>query len=912
MVAITKNERSWAISLITDINLIVAKRTWNIKRAGGETTINTGKKRMFPDVILYGDNKQLKILQGWEIKMPDVLITDNDFVKDAQNKATILGLNSCFIWNFTYGVLYVKDVSGNFNIVKTWDATKYIKTRQDVETYHNEWLLLIEQILTEINAYFESGVFHSAGLGEILSDTVMTSIITKNKCIVASEIKSEAVKSVIIRSYVSNWWEEVKVEYMSDETDMYEAYAKTILLNWLNKFMFAHIIKKYHNPAYAVESIDYSVKPQRAIEIFSEITAKCDFYNIFKTFDYSELIPSDVWDDIIEFNRFLSSNGIVNIDQNALQTTIENTVNCAKREVIGLYTTPVKLAELLVKLTINDLNEVNLDPCSGTGTIPKAILNYKKQFVSINKAYETTWASDKYSFPLQILNMGLTDASSINIPSMIFQANVFDLNVGQDVQIINPTTGKMITYNLPQLDSIISNLPFVNFNKKKEETNAVIQAVVKNIKDTTNINVSGRTDLYIYIIISVWKLLKAGGKLSVITSNSWLGTAAGKHFFDIVRWYYDIDSVYVSGKGKWFTNADVVTTLILMTKKEQVSEPIKGGDTTFGIINKTLADLEDADLFTNLINSAVLAKETDKNVLQLKKYKQSVIQEMLKMNVSINTLFHDTDWLLDIKDSLCKLGSLFKVFRGEKTGQDEIFYLKDATLVDAEFIRRGLKNTKSCNRLTAKSDTDVLCCDKTVEELVRLHHTKTLNWLARFENHLNQSVLTRGTKWNMLDATKLPYLFTGMNPEERIFFGKFDVPTFINQRLIGLLARSEAVDIDLCHTLLNSMLGMFYVEAVGFGRGLGVLDFSKDNLEKGYMLDPNLLSKEQRTNIFEAFKPLLERNILTTKEELLQADRLNFERIVLKAYGIDAYFDRIKASLLSIQAVRLSVKVKSK
>ena len=69
MVAITKNERSWAISLITDINLIVAKRTWNIKRAGGETTINTGKKRMFPDVILYGDNKQLKILQGWEIKI---------------------------------------------------------------------------------------------------------------------------------------------------------------------------------------------------------------------------------------------------------------------------------------------------------------------------------------------------------------------------------------------------------------------------------------------------------------------------------------------------------------------------------------------------------------------------------------------------------------------------------------------------------------------------------------------------------------------------------------------------------------------------------------------------------------------------------------------------------------------------
>jgi len=59
-----------------------------------------------------------------------------------------------------------------------------------------------------------------------------------------------------------------------------------------------------------------------------------------------------------------------------------------------------------------------------------------------------------------------------------------------------------------------------------------------------------------------------------------------------------------------------------------------------------------------------------------------------------------------------------------------------------------------------------------------------------------------------------------------------------------------------------------------------------------------------------AFKPLLSRKILPFDEELSQKDLLDFEHTVLSCYGIDAYFDRIKAALLEMQRVRLSVKAK--
>lgn len=178
MINVNKNERSWAISLISDINIILENKNWIIKRAGGETTINTGKSRMFPDVILYGDKEQRKILQGWELKMPDVPIDDNEFVADAKRKADILGLNSCLIFNFTYAVLFIKDeTTGDFIITKKWDETRYIKSREDVYIYKDKWIKLIEKILLDINEYFVTGIFKTNIIGEVISNNLMAEII---------------------------------------------------------------------------------------------------------------------------------------------------------------------------------------------------------------------------------------------------------------------------------------------------------------------------------------------------------------------------------------------------------------------------------------------------------------------------------------------------------------------------------------------------------------------------------------------------------------------------------------------------------------------------------------------------------------------------------------------------------------
>ena len=51
MAKVTYNERSWAIDVISSIEVFLANKSWHFKGAGGESTISNNKKSLFPDVF---------------------------------------------------------------------------------------------------------------------------------------------------------------------------------------------------------------------------------------------------------------------------------------------------------------------------------------------------------------------------------------------------------------------------------------------------------------------------------------------------------------------------------------------------------------------------------------------------------------------------------------------------------------------------------------------------------------------------------------------------------------------------------------------------------------------------------------------------------------------------------------------
>ena len=99
----------------------------------------------------------------------------------------------------------------------------------------------------------------------------------KNKDLEADYLREISKRDSVFSCYIDLWWDSARSEYINDETDCYTAYAKVLLLDWLNKITFANILRSRFPTAEKVTNIKDGTTPIDAIHIFEEITQKCDY-----------------------------------------------------------------------------------------------------------------------------------------------------------------------------------------------------------------------------------------------------------------------------------------------------------------------------------------------------------------------------------------------------------------------------------------------------------------------------------------------------------------------------------------------------------------------------------------------------------------------------------------------------------
>lgn len=908
MAIIRKNERSWAIEIISQINQLAATNDLYIKRAGGESTISVNNvKRMFPDVILYGDRELTSILQGWELKMPDVPITDEAFVRDAQRKARVLGLDSCVIWNFTHVKLFILNhETDEFDTPVQWENLKIVN-RDDVAAYRKEWEQTLKEVVLAVNGFLVSHTIKRTTIESVLSQTAIYQLVNENKMLVADHLRQEATKDILIKVELEQWWKSVQEEYRFDETNMYEAYAKTLIIHWAYRILFAHLIKRQQNAALPIDTLDYDTTPQEAEKMFQQITSKADFYNIFEGMRFVELLPPQTWESLVSLSLFLRGNDTQNINQRMVQNILEGTVRQARRELNGQYTTPKVLARMLARMTIHNMQGDCLDPCCGTGTIPHEIIELKRSAIGTSTAVTSTWASDKYSLPLQIANLSMTSVDTINLANRLFRKNALELSVGDTIKIVDPQTGETMNSIVPSYDTICSNLPFVTFEHLQPEDKNLFAS------DGNLALLDGKSDLSYYIALHLASLLKDGGWLGLILSNAWLGTDAGTLFYKELIKLYDLKQVHISGNGRWFQNADIVTTLLILKKK---SEEEAVGNTSFYVWKQPLEIIAaNQDWENAMVNSSLLDGNLDETLMKRSSYTTAEIDSMKAIGLSYNVLFHEVRWLLDIRDCLIPITDIFSLIRGSRRGWDKMFFPKGKTGIEPCFLHPALFNARRIDHLSAAPDRLAFCCSEPLDILSQ-EHPGAYRWIKKFSTEKNGTgkplpevlKISKDEEWYEMKPKETAELFTMMNPDDRFFFGAFQKPTFINQRLIGLRFKNSETDKPLCHALLNSILQKFFIEANGFGRGLGVLDFKKEGVAKLFMLNPSLVSREEVKEIKTAFLPILNKPIMTIEEEIQDDDWKQFNYAVLRAYHLEGYYIQIANSLRSLRKVRKTAK----
>jgi hypothetical protein len=168
-------------------------------------------------------------------------------------------------------------------------------------------------------------------------------------------------------------------------------------------------------------------------------------------------------------------------------------------------------------------------------------------------------------------------------------------------------------------------------------------------------------------------------------------------------------------------------------------------------------------------------------------------------------------------------------------------------------------------------------------------------------------LIKNGRPWYQQDPDLSGGFITSINPNERLFFSYIKEGTVVDQRLMVFKPKKPVNDMVYL-ALLNSIVQMAFILLNGTPRALGVLDIDKDRLEQCQILDPERLSVDLQKQIIASFAPLLNRDVLPVEEELKRPDRIAFDHVVLKAFGIDNYYDRIHDFLISFSRVRSAIK----
>lgn len=899
------NERAWAIDVVAAINEYVRTKRLAIHRAGGEATVRgEAGVRLFPDVLLFGDQAAERVRQGWELKFPDTPIADTELLANADAKARLLGVNSFLVWNVNEAALYtIGEGKGEFRALHSWPPLG-ITRREDVRRSDDQWRSRLYEILDALNEYFDSGRLISVSPTHVLRDQFLADLLESLVAGTTGALRNASTSSANLGRAIQRWWIENAAEYGARGSSSVSLadLALVVLTSWTNRLLFCHYLKGFHHVASLVDGIRDDCSMEDAEDIFDAVSGQCDFMHIFGAHPFSEYLGEDSWRALVRFNEFLGQLRLRDVPHDQLGAVLERMLAYSRRKAAGQFVTPPALARLLVELTMERRREPVLDPCCGSGQIALAAYDVKRQAgIDVHEAMRTVWASDKFHFPVQLCTLALAHRESLGETLRVFRHDVFDLAPGKPVEIVEPDEGRQLVVELERPSTIVSNLPFV----RGEDLRSVNEPTPES-----SARLGNRADLFGRVLLHLADVVSENGRIGVIIGNSWLGAAWGKELRHELRKRFHIETVVTSGAGRWFEEPEVVTTVLVLAPKTRRPLP-----------SRFVTTLKPIDEWPERIAHR-LASDLDRAVpIQTPEYvirpqHQDLVHTVEDAVTGCTALFGECGWLPTALDRIVPISQFFVVRRGKRRGWNPMFYPASGHGIETDYLAPVLRTSAKVDHLLAQPDAHAFCCGRSVETLLAMRHEGALHWIRHFARARNQKgrplpdVLARaGHYWYEMKPDRQADFVTSINPDERLFVARMIPRSFVDQRLIALTTRSDASDGDLAHALMNSTLTMFLIEAAGFGRGLSALDLSKDRVATVLRIpDPTRIGREDRDRIVAAFRPLLDRSVLPVPEELDCDDRRELDQAILGTIGLAAHADAIRASLLTLYGIRKAVK----
>ncbi|MEP0829098.1 MAG: N-6 DNA methylase [bacterium] len=487
-----------------------------------------------------------------------------------------------------------------------------------------------------------------------------------------------------------------------------------------------------------------------------------------------------------------------------------------------------------------------------------------------------------------------------------------------------------------------------------------------------SVRLSGQADIYAYLYLHAARFLTDGGRMAFITSNSYLDVRYGYHLKRFFAEKFKIIAVVASWVEPWFDFASINTVFTVLERCDDQNER-QSNVTKFVKLKKKLEELIpfrqlewEEDRRWNLINQIVQRIETaqiprrsapqkqltngvactDDNDFQIRMVPQSFLLADLKVAAESSkwgqflrapSIYFDL--CTELKDVLVPLGSRGEIRRGITTGINDFFYLqsvgrkakkkgliavkngKDEVFeIEEQFLRHVIKSPKDSDSILidpSKLRTWIFLCSMSKSALKRAGLRGALQYVEWGESMATDSgvpwakvpsVSTRTHWWYLPDTPSGSILLQRINNDRFLAFNnKYHVKVDCN--LYEFEPKSKRTELE-CALLNSSIVALSreIVSRVNLGDGATKTE-GVDWEHNVLAIDSARINQASAKNIVTLYRKMEKRPILAIGHEMKRKDRVEFDKSVLTALGLDPdyYLDEIYKSLCSLVQERLSL-----
>ncbi len=941
---IKDTERGVVARVAGEINEYIHQGAWpEFGEARVEESISSG----FPDMIIrLADGKPFAVA---EFKLPSK--TPHTDYKNALRKAQALNCEYFITSNFNQTTIW--SVPGNrverFGPVGLASLDELMDKQKEIALF-SSW----EAVMNLLAGLKREGILALTPASQSRFFTELITQRTKDLLPEFGKAFGKAIKNAEFLKELRAWAAPQGIP--TEPSELVKVSSMQALYRLIIKIMFYFAMRRYWPdrlpPFESVNSENIS----ESLSLAFREALTIDFHAVFEE-DTIDRVPltQKAREDLSDLVSRLRDFHFETAPLDVVGTIYENLIPHEDRYKLGQYFTPVPVVDLIITLTVNSGNNVQIiDPTCGTGTFLQRCYDWFRNRHGTRRHEEIIprlWGVDIARFPAELATVNLyrQDPSRYEVFPRIIREDFMALSPGQAVEFKHPLENRPVQESLPRFTAIVGNPPYVRQENIERVSGGYKKTLAEVLKgDGYTLEIKGTTDIFVFIFLHALKHLRERGRLGFITSNAYASTEYGVEFKKALLDNYTLRYIVSSWAEPWFTQVEVNT---MITVVENLA-PMDTDPVHFVSLKRPLDELAPEEPFQSgrhwqrlhalkaLIDAAPF--RTNKT-LRWRGEDMNIYEDeaMRVLCVAQKSLLPEENWMVYLRapdvyfelmekagEKLVRLGEVADLRFGLKCGIKEFFILSDQDVevhkIEPELLRPVITSpSKIKNSLVAEPDAWLFVCDLDMADLKR-HYPNAWRYVKDGETRETKGghqQKRRGVKFPDVPSVKHFKRWYTL-PEPPI--GDFAVPRGFGERLFiacndggiifsdrfnhGTYRNQESA--QFYNAYLNSSLSFLFLELSGrIAAGAGVLDFQQPNVADILVPDLSHISETYREKIVSAYAKLKARAPLKISQEVKQKDRQKLDRLVLEALGLspEEYLPRLYEGLVRMVAERVGL-----